>query len=114
MGKLGQLRFCLVVNVGVEQLLSGQTGPPIISCSALLDGREVRGARNLHEGVGGRAPLRGKNSRTGRSRPASESTMNTSWWTCALPGGNPPTRCAVQKTGKYHKPNQAHRSRRLH
>ena len=26
-------------------------------------------------------PLRGKNSRTGSSRPATESTMNTIWWT---------------------------------
>jgi hypothetical protein len=42
---------------------------------------EVRGGRNLQEVMGARAPLRGKNSRTGRSRPASESTMNTIWWT---------------------------------
>ena len=60
---------------------------------------EVRGSRNLYEVVGIRAPLRGKNSRTGRSRPASERTMNTIWWTCSVPGGNPPTRCTVQKTG---------------
>ena len=71
----------------------------LVSCSALLDGCEVRGGRNLHEVVDARAPLPGKNSRTGRSRPASESTMNTIWWTCSLPGGNPPVRCAVQKTG---------------
>jgi hypothetical protein len=60
---------------------------------------EVCGGRNLHEVMGARAPLRGKNSRTGRSRPVSESTMNTTWWMCSLPGGNPPTRCAVQKSG---------------
>lgn len=28
-----------------------------------------------------------------------ESTMKTIWWMCSLPGGNPPTRCAVQNTG---------------
>ena len=60
---------------------------------------EVRGGRNPHGVVDVRAPPRGKNSRTGRSNPASESKMNTIWWTCSLPGGNPPTRCAVQKSG---------------
>jgi Na+/H+-translocating membrane pyrophosphatase len=52
-----------------------------------------------YEVVGIRAPLRGRYWRTGRSRPASERTMNTIWWTCSVPGGNPPTRCTVQKTG---------------
>jgi hypothetical protein len=42
---------------------------------------------------------RGKNSLTGRSRPASERTINTIWWTCSWPGGNPPSRCASQKMG---------------
>jgi hypothetical protein len=45
----------------------------------------------IYEVVGIGAPFRGKNWRTGRSRPASERTMNTIWWTCSVPGGNPPT-----------------------
>jgi hypothetical protein len=35
----------------------------------------------LHVVVGARVPLRGKNARTGSSRPKSESTMKTIWWT---------------------------------
>jgi hypothetical protein len=41
---------------------------------------EVRGGRNLHEIIGARSSLRGKNSRTGSSRPTSDTTMNTTWW----------------------------------
>src|SRR5215204_2126997 len=60
---------------------------------------EVCSGRKLQEVVSSRAPLRGKNSRKGKSRPTSESMMNTTWWTRSFPGGNPPRRCAVQKSG---------------
>jgi hypothetical protein len=90
-----------VRNVPASRNRAGGRSPALYSPTFREVGvPEVRGGRNLHdEVVGARVPLRGKNSRTGRSRPASESAMNTIWWTCSLPGGNPPTRCAVQKTG---------------
>jgi hypothetical protein len=48
-------------------------------------------------GVGGRpAPIM---SRTGSSRPAAESTMNTIWWMWSLPGGSSATRCTSQNRG---------------
>jgi hypothetical protein len=42
---------------------------------------------------------RGKNRPMVTNRPASDSTMNTTWWTWSLPGGSRATRCTVQKTG---------------
>jgi len=44
-------------------------------------------------GAGGRpAPIM---SRTGSSRPAAESTMNTTWWMWSLPGGLGCASCAL-------------------
>ena len=62
-----------------------------------------RGARHrLGPGRGHGAPVAmpvRKNSRTGNNKPASDSTMNTIWWTWSLLGGNRPTRCTTQKAG---------------
>ena len=89
--------------------------PIVLSPAALVVARVIskrvlghrrhrrRGARRrLGPGRGHGAPAAvpvRKNSRTGNNKPASDSTMNTTWWTWSLLGGNRPTRCTTQKAG---------------
>ena len=85
---LGTIR-CTVVYQGVatrndattREILAHRTGTqPNFALTEFSEVRSGRNLRKLQEVVGSRASLRPKNSRTGSSRPTSESMMNTTWW----------------------------------